>query len=59
MVRDGGNAGLGNHLGHGQAERNMHRNGENILRDEHLEIETFDKLVDRFLQLLSSHECGL
>lgn len=56
MVRNGGNPRLCDHLGDGQSEWDMHRNGENILRDEHLEIKPRDEgvegVLETFLELM-------
>ena len=52
MMGNRGDASLGHHFGHGQPKRHVHWNGENILRDQQLEFESFDKLVDARFQLL-------
>ncbi len=52
MVRDRGDAGLGDDLGHGDTKGYVHRDGEDVLRDEKLEVETLYEVVDARLQLL-------
>src|SRR2546430_15086465 len=52
VMRDGGQAGLSDDLGHGQPQRHMHRDGEDVLRDEYFDLEFLEKPVEFVLEPL-------
>ena len=52
MMRDGGQAGFRDELGHGEAERHVHRDRQDVLRDQHIDLEFLDEPVEFILQRL-------
>ena len=49
VVRNRGHLRLRKKLRDGDAERHMHRDREDILRDEHIDPVPFDEVVERLL----------
>ena len=52
VVRDDGEGGFRNHLGHRQPQRDMHRDGQDIFRHQHFESELLDETVEVVLEPL-------
>lgn len=52
MMRDGRQAGFGDHFRHRQAERDMHGDGQDVFRHEHLQLEAVNKPVQLILEPL-------
>src|SRR5262245_35044052 len=50
VMRNRGQPRFGNHLRHGQTQGNMHRDGEDVLRDKHLGAELIDETIEFILQ---------
>ena len=52
VVGDDGEGGFGNHLGHGQPERDVHRDGQNVLRQQDFDLELLDEAIEFVLEPL-------
>ena len=50
VMGDGGDAGLGDHFGDGQAEGNVERDRQGVLGHQHVERKAFDELVEALFQ---------
>jgi hypothetical protein len=46
VMRDRGDARFGDELGDGEAKWDVHRDGEGVLRDQHLDLEPSNELVE-------------
>ena len=50
VVGDDGDGGFGDHLGHGQPQRHVHRDGQDVLRHQDFELELLDEAIEFVLE---------
>ena len=55
VMGDGWQPRLRDDLGHRQAERNVHRNRQNVLRHEHFNLEFLNEAIQLVLELVLDH----